>query len=288
MPTVGSGRYTYEMVEDWAKLPQGQSFDKVTSVAVDSRDRVYVFQRTDPPILVFGRDGNFLSSWGNGTITFGHGIHIGRDDYIYLTDRDDHVAVKFTLDGKPVQVLGARGQPSDTGCTEDAGTVPRAAGPFNMPTSMAPAPSGDLYVADGYRNSRVHRFSAGGALIHSWGSPGKRAPGEFHVPHCVWVNRQGTVYVCDRDNSRVQVFTADGEFVAQWTDLDRPTSLYMDAEETVYVSELAPRVGVWDKAGNLLACWESPVTHFLYGDSAGDLYLALPYDDTVVKYVRQR
>ena len=94
--------------------------------------------------------------------------------------------------------------------------------------------------------------------------------------------------MCDRDNSRVQVFTADGEFVAQWTDLDRPTSLYMDAEETVYVSELAPRVGVWDKAGNLLACWESPVTHFLYGDSAGDLYLALPYDDTVVKYVRQR
>ena len=138
MPTVGSGRYTYEMVEDWAKLPRGQSFDKVTSVAVDSRDRVYVFQRTDPPILVFGRDGNFLSSWGNGTITFGHGIHIGRDDYIYLTDRDDHVAVKFTLDGKPVQVLGARGQPSDTGCTEDAGTVPRAAGPFNMADQHGP------------------------------------------------------------------------------------------------------------------------------------------------------
>jgi len=77
---------------------------------VDSQDRVYVFHRKDPPIIVFDRDGNFLSSWGNGAILFAQGIYIGPDDIVYLTDRDDHVALKFTLDGRPLQILGTRGQ----------------------------------------------------------------------------------------------------------------------------------------------------------------------------------
>ena len=191
MTTVGTGQYTYEMIENWGNLPQGWTFGDVSAVAVDSQDRVYVFHRKDPPIIVFDREGNFISSWGNGSINFAHGLHIGPDDVIYLTDRDDHVALKFTLDGRVLMILGTRGQPSDTGCTEDSGTVLRAAEPFNKPAGMVRSPSGDLYVADGYRNSRVHRFSANGDLISSWGNPGKTAPNEFHVPHCLWVNRQG-------------------------------------------------------------------------------------------------
>ena len=287
MTTVGTGQYTYEMIENWGNLPQGWTFGDVSAVAVDSQDRVYVFHRKDPPIIVFDREGNFISSWGNGSINFAHGLHIGPDDVIYLTDRDDHVALKFTLDGRVLMILGTRGQPSDTGCTEDSGTVLRAAEPFNKPAGMVRSPSGDLYVADGYRNSRVHRFSANGDLISSWGNPGKTAPNEFHVPHCLWVNRQGVVYVCDRDNSRIQVFSATGDFMAQWTQMYRPTSIYMDANETVYISELAPRVSVWDKQGNLLARWQSPAGHWIYGDSRGDLYLAEPGTQRVTKYVKR-
>ena len=287
MAIVGTGRYRYEVIENWGNLPPGQRFGAVSAVAVDSQDRVYAFQRKDPPILVFDRDGNFLSSWGEGGINFAHGLYIGPDDVIYLTDRDDHVAMIFTLDGRPIQILGNRGQPSDTGCTEDGGTVLRAAGPFNKPAGLFRAPSGDLYVADGYRNCRVHRFSSGGALIASWGNPGKTAPNDFHLPHCLWVDSQGLVYVCDRENERIQVFTGSGEFVTQWTDMGRPTAIYMDAEETVYVSELTPRVSIWDKQGNLQARWDSPSPHWIYGDSRGDLYLAEPGRERITKYLKQ-
>lgn len=287
MNTVGTGKYTYEVVENWRKLPQGQAFKDVSAVAVDSQDKVYVFQRTDPPVLVFDTEGNFLSSWGNGALNFSHGIDIDTNDVVYLTDRDDHVAMTYTLDGRPLMILGTRGQHSDTGCTEDAGTVLRAAGPFNKPAGMVRAPSGDLYVADGYRNSRIHRFSADGSLKASWGNPGKTAPNEFHVPHCLWVDKEGIVYVCDRENSRVQVFTADGKFMAQWTDMHRPTAIYMDADETVYVTELAPCVSIWDKSGELIERLEAPQAHWLYGDSRGNLYLTGAGVPDVAKYVKQ-
>ena len=176
MATVGSGKYTYEVNENWGKLPEGMSFGEVSAAAVDSQDRVYVFQRKDPPILVFDRDGNFLDSWGDGSTNFAHGIFIGTDDLMYVTDRDDHVCLKYTLDGKPLQIIGERGVFSDTGCEVDSGKVLRAGGPFNKPSGMVNSPSGDLYVSDGYRNCRVHRFAADGSLIQSWGEPGKVAP----------------------------------------------------------------------------------------------------------------
>ena len=215
MTIVGSGNYRYELNETWAKLPSGWTFGQVSAVATDSQDRVYAFQRKDPPIIVFDHDGNYLSSWGSSAIADPHGLSI-IDDVIYLTDRNDHVALKYTLDGKPLMILGTRGQPSDTGATKDIELPPRSAGPFNKPTEMMVAPSGDLYVSDGYRNSRVHRFSSQGVLPDSWGKPGKQEPGEFHLPHSLWVDGQNNIYVCDRENSRIQVFTAAGRFIAQW------------------------------------------------------------------------
>ena len=115
MTTVGSGEYTYELIQDFPKLPEGQELGVVSSVATDSQGRVYAFQRQDPPVMVFDREGNYLNCWGIGAITDPHGINIV-DDIVYVTDRSDHVALKFTLDGKPLQVIGDRGVFSDTGC----------------------------------------------------------------------------------------------------------------------------------------------------------------------------
>ncbi len=292
MTTVGSGTYTYQLIQDWARLPQGQTFGVVSAVASDSQDRVYAFQRKDPPVLVFDREGTYLSCWGTSAIADPHGFYIA-NDIVYLTDRADSVVLTFTLDGKPLQIIGQRGVHSDTGCERAGDLVPRAAGPFNYPTELVPAPSGDLYVSDGYRNSRVHRFSGDGHLIASWGEPGKTEPNQFHLPHSILVDRDGRVYVCDRENSRIQVFSAEGEYLAMWTDIHRPTDISVDSEGLCYVSELAvsgsaPGVSVLDRQGRVLARWDSRSAHGLWVDSHGDIYLALTQDKSLDKYVRQR
>ena len=115
MTTVGSGKYTYILEENWAQLPEGMTMGNASAVATDSQDRVYVFQRKDPPVLIFGPGGNYLGSWGIRAIDEAHGIYI-QDDIAYITDRTDSVCVIFTLEGKPLQVIGDRGVHSDTGC----------------------------------------------------------------------------------------------------------------------------------------------------------------------------
>ena len=287
MTTVGSGSYAYELIENWATLPAGWTFGGVSAVATDSQDRVYAFQRKDPPVIVFDRNGTYLGSWGSSAFADPHGISIV-DDVIYVTDRNDHVALKFTLDGRPLMVVGERGKPSDTGATKDIELPPRSAGPFNKPTEMMVAPSGDLYVSDGYRNSRVHRFSSQGALIDSWGTPGKTEPGEFHLPHSLWVDRQGQVYVCDRENSRIQVFTGAGKFLSQWRDIMKHTDICFDKQEVAYVSEQRPSISVLEKNGKVLARFDSPSGHGLWVDSVGDVYLASVSGKSLTKYARKR
>ncbi len=291
MTTVGTGKYTYTLVQDWAKLPAGQSFGTVSAVATDSQDRVYVFQRAEPPVVVFDRDGSFLSSWGNGNFVSPHGLFIA-DDIIYLTDREGSVAMKYTLDGKPLQIIGTHGVYSDTGTEETGTVVPRSAGPFNYLTEMVPAPSGDLYISDGYRNARVHRFSAAGVLISSWGEPGKGGPNEFHLPHSLMVGQDGRIYLCDRENSRIQVFSQDGEYIAMWTDMNRPLDISQDNEGIFYISERAengtpPQISVLDGEGNVLARWPSRSAHGSWVDAHGDIYLALTAEQSVDKYIRQ-
>jgi DNA-binding beta-propeller fold protein YncE len=292
MTTVGSGSFTYRLIQDWAKLPPGETFGVVSAVATDSRDNVYVYQRKDPPVVVFDRDGNYLRCWGIGAITDPHGFYIA-NDIVYLTDRQDSVVLTFTLDGKPLQVIGKRGVHSDTGCERPGDLVPRAAGPFNYPTELVPAPSGDLYVSDGYRNARVHRFTAEGQLVQSWGEPGKTAPNQFHLPHSILAGADGRIYVCDRENSRIQIFSADGRYLAMWTDIHRPTDIAVDRDGLFYVSELehegtGPRISILDRDGKVLARWASRSAHGLWVDSRGDIYLALTRDKSVDKYVRQR
>ncbi len=308
MTTVGTGKYKYKLIPDWAKLPDGETFGTVSTVATDSQDRVYVLQRKDPPILIFDRLGNYLSSWGNGAFASPHGMSIS-DDIVYATDRDDSVCLKFTLEGRPLQIFGRRGVHSDTGCERPATLVPRAAGPFNYPTEMVCSPSGDIFVSDGYRNSRVHRFSSEGRLIASWGEPGKTGPNQFHLPHSIFVDPDGQVYVCDRENCRIQIFTPEGRYVTMWNVGHRPEDIAVDPDGVLYVNTgghppqfrqsanheagSPPQVIALNSAGVELARWDHRLsTHGLWVDSRGDIYLAISgiveggYP-TVDKYVRQ-
>jgi len=280
MTTAGEGDYKYEVVENWGKVPSGWEVGVVTGVVVDSQDRVYVCQqKRDPPVMVFDREGNFLHSWGTEFINEPHTMFINDDDLIFLADRGDHVALKLTTDGRQLLELGNRGQPSDTGCFEDEAEVPRAAGPFNRPTRVSPSPSGDLYISDGYRNSRVHRFSGQGELISSWGEPGTTAPGEFFSPHCLWVDGDGHIYVCDRKNNRIQIFSPQGDFLRQWTNVQLPTDLHIGADGVFYLAERESNeiqfslLTLRDDQGNVMARWSTPRSHQVWPDAHGDIYL---------------
>jgi DNA-binding beta-propeller fold protein YncE len=290
MTTVGSGKYSYRLVRDWAKLPEGQTFGQTSAIATDSQDRVYVFQRKDPPVVIFDREGNFQGSWGDGNFVSPHGFFIA-DDIVFLTDREGSVAMRYTLDGKPLQILGTHGVHSDTGGEVPGEVVPRSAGPFNYPTEIVPGASGDLYVSDGYRNARVHRFSRDGSLISSWGEPGKGGPNQFHLPHSLVVGQDGRVYLCDRENSRIQVFSADGQYITMWTDMQRPLDISQDKEGMFYISERPEddkpaQISVLDNEGKVLARWPSRSAHGSWVDAHGDIYLALGAEKSVDKYVR--
>lgn len=238
---LGNNRIEYEVIEGWEQLPEGWSFIEVAGVATDSQDRVYAFNRGEHPMIVFDRDGKFLNAWGEGVFTNPHGIFIGPDDTIYCADNFDHTVRIFRPDGTLTKTLGEKDKPADTGFEAWTTPVKRAAGPFNMVTNVALSPAGEMYIADGYGNARVHRFSAEGDLLSSWGEPGS-GPGQFKLPHAIAVDRRGRVYVADRENSRIQVFTGEGEYVTEWTHVSRPDDLYIDKDENLFVAELGFKV----------------------------------------------
>jgi len=240
---MGSGDFNYEVLLDWAKLPEGWSFLEVVDVAVDSQDKVFVFCRGKHPLIVFDREGNFLYSWGEGQFQRPHGITISPDGSLYCVDDGNHVVRKYTPDGKLLLTLGTPGQASPF----------QEGRPFNRPTKVALDPkTGDLYVTDGYGNSRVHKYSPEGKHLFSWGQPGSD-PGEFNLVHSVGTDKEGYVYVADRENHRVQIFNSRGKYLAQWNNLHRPCGLHIagNGELLCYIGELAPALEINEKYPNL-------------------------------------
>jgi DNA-binding beta-propeller fold protein YncE len=297
---VGSGKYTYEVLEDWARLPEGWAMP-AAAVAVDSQDRVFCYNRTpDHPIIVFSPDGDFLFAWGDGLFAFPHAIRIDDNDHLWLVDRDYGQIMQFTSAGELLRTIGTRGFRSDTGVDPSDSSsaawkkVTHGGDPFNLPTDVAFAPTGEMFITDGYGNARVHKFAADGTHLFSWGEPGT-GPGQFNLPHGVWVDRQGRVLVCDRENDRVQVFSQAGEFLSVWpTQLIGPAMFYVDNEDTMYIPEHnGGLVSVLTPEGERLAQWGDPAyrsCHGIAGDSHGNLYVVQPVKGKrgrqIVKYVR--
>ena len=216
MATVGNGAYSYEPVENWAKIPPGWSFKEIGGVGVDRNDNVFVFNRGEHPMIVFDREGKFLRSFGEGLFPRAHGVFMAPDDTVWLTDDGDHTVRQCTLEGKVLLTLGISGKPAPYMSGE----------PFHRCTHTAMSPQGDIYVSDGYGNSRVHKYAPNGKLLFSWGGPGTD-PGEFNIAHNITCDADGWVYVADRENHRVQVFDGNGKYETQWNNLHRPCGLFM-------------------------------------------------------------
>ena len=284
----GAGEYTYQVQEGWGQLPAGWKWGWIAAVACDSQDRVYVYSRSEHPMVVFDREGRFLTSWGEGILPYAHGLFIDNDDNLYCTEYDGHCMRKFSSSGELLMTLGTPGQ-----------AAVQEGDPFRRPTDAAVAPGGEVYVSDGYVNARVHKYSPDGRLLLSWGEHGK-GPGQFDVSHCVRVDKGNRVWVCDRENNRIQIFDSNGQFLQEWTELSHPDALYLDpSDDVIYIAHLTQQVSIYTLDGERIAGWgggrasDAPGEflggpHGIWVDSHRDLYVSeVQADGRLHKYIRQ-
>lgn len=282
----GIGDFRYEYVEGWGQLPEGVTFHECPGVAVDAQDQVYVLTRGQHPILVFDREGNYLRSFGQGYFSDRtHGLYIAPDSSLWVADDGIHTIQQFTTAGEQLLEIGNRNAPADKWSGE----------PFNRPTSAAILPrTGDVYVSDGYGNSRIHVYTGAGEYKFSWGRPGIDA-GHFIRPHNIAIDAAEQVYVVDREAHRIQLFDPQGHFITMWNNIHRPDAMVLWGEH-IYVGELngmagvddAPglghRVSIYDLKGKLVCRFgadaegEGPghfiAPHGIAVDSRGDIYVA--------------
>ena len=233
----------FRTVENWFKLPAGRMWGSTSAVDID-RDgtSIWVAERCganscagkmDPPILKFDQSGTLVKSFGGGMFVFPHGIAVDKDGNVWVTDgqgRDGkgHQVFKFSPDGKVLMTLGKAGVAGDGPDT------------FNQPDDVAIAPNGDIFVSDGHTpamgNARVMKFTKDGKFIKQWGKHGS-GPGEFEVPHALAFDSRGRLFVGDRANNRIQIFDQDGNFIDQWKQFSRPSGVYIDNHDVIYVTD---------------------------------------------------
>jgi DNA-binding beta-propeller fold protein YncE len=243
MVQYGSDAFLYAEVSGWAQLPDGWELGEVVDIAVDNQDRVYIFSRGKHPVMVFAPDGRFIKSWGEGLFTRPHGISIDSNGDLYCVDDDGHWIGHFTSEGQLLSSLGKR----------NLGAAAQSGNPFNKPTKVAFDPdTDDLYIADGYGNARIHKFSRGGQHLFSWGEYGTDS-GQFNLPHSVCTDSEGRVYVADRENHRVQIFDHQGNYLTQWNNMHRPCGLYI-ADDLAYIGQLLTSLSVNADYPNIGAC----------------------------------
>lgn len=300
----------YKLVEGWPALPAGRTWGAVAGVDVDRNGTVWVFERCGgqscadsklDPILAYDQTGKLIRSFGAGMFVFPHGLGLDRDGNVYVTDAEGkngkgHVMVKFSPEGKVLMTLG---KPGVAGAGADE---------FNRPSDVAVAANGDIYVADGHAgdsNARIVKFAKDGKFIKTWGKKGS-APGDLSEPHSIAIDAQGRVFVADRgDNNRVQIFDADGNFVAEWKHLGRPSGVYVDGTDNLYVADTLPqgkreegkRDGIWvasAKDGKVIAFLPdigltknaSDTPEGVAADAKGNVYAAQTNSRNVRKYTK--
>jgi hypothetical protein len=301
---LGFGDYQYELVENWPKRPIGGA---VADVAVDSEGRVYAGVRNPKPdgsvgtsrsgtghVAVLDREGNEIGNWGN-VFVAPHGVWVGPNDEIFLIDAGGHTVSQHAPTGEVLLTLGTKGQKGAPG------------EPFNLPTHAVLAPNGDIVISDGYGQNRIHRFTARGEHILSFGSgdvvfgvqgagPPSTGPGEFNVPHDVVVDRDSRIIVMDRENNRWQIFDLDGTFLSMNPAVNHPNKGVWDKDGLLHVGGGAG-VEIWKTDGTLLGSWGergSEPGQFMRGsihgawlDGEGSFYTAeAGFNNRLQKFVR--
>jgi sugar lactone lactonase YvrE len=232
----------YRAVEGWVKLPDERKWGQTISIDVDPDGKsIWVFERCGgttcdgsdiAPILKIDESGKVVKSFGAGMFIFPHGLHLDRDGNVWVTDGrgkggKGHQVFKLSPDGKVLMTLGKAGVTGDGPDT------------FNSPSDVLVAPNGDILVADGHgsdTNARIVKFTKDGTFVKAWGKKGA-GPGEFNVPHRLAMDSSGRLFVADRANSRVQIFDQDGKLLAGWKQFGRPSGVFIDKNDIIYVAD---------------------------------------------------
>ena len=213
--------------------PRGQDvWNLPRSVAVDGKGSILIFRASQPPVLIFNRAGELQKTWGDGLFPDGHSIDFDNEGFLWLTDRKDQMVYKYTMDGRQVMTLGKKGVAGNNSSTDA----------FNLPTDVAIARNGDIFVSDGDNNSRVVHFSKDGKFIKIIGGTKGSQPGQFDHPHALAIDSKGRLLVLDQQmeahNARVQVLDQNGTFLEQWKLGGRqPTGIAIAADDTVYIAD---------------------------------------------------
>ena len=236
----------YRAIDNFLQLPAGRTMGSTSSIDFDRDGNIWIADRCGAnscagsdlaPVMKFDKSGKFLTSFGAGMFIFPHYLKVDNDGNIWIVDgqgRDGkgQQVFKFSPEGKVLLTLGKAGQGGD------------ALDQFNQPSAVAIGRNGDIFVADGHTgnstNARMMKFTKDGKFIKTWGKKGT-GPGDFDCPHALAIDSQGRLFVADRGNSRIQIFTQDGEFLAQWKQFSRPSGIFIDKHDVLYVSDSESR-----------------------------------------------
>jgi DNA-binding beta-propeller fold protein YncE len=194
----------------------------------------------------YDEQGKFVRSIGDGLWDHPHGLRIDTDDNIWTTDDGNHLVLKLNPAGRVLLVLGRKDWGGE------------ATWLFNKPTDVAFAKNGDIFVTDGYGNSRVVKFDRDGNFIKTWGKYGT-GPGEFDLPHSIVVDQEDRVYVGDRENARIEIFDADGNFLKEWKGIGYPYGLFITPDQHIWMVDGAyDRIVELDQNGKILGAMGEP------------------------------
>ena len=316
----------YRVVDGWAKLPNGRTMGAVGGVAIDpDGEHIWAVIRCDAtaperfgnecldsdldPVIKFDTDGNVAESFGGGLFIWPHGIFVDEDGNVWVTDgvseartppgTRGHQVIKFSPTGEVLMTLGTPGKP---GLGRNS---------FNAPADVVIGDNGNIFVADGHgneTNNRVVKFSSDGTFIKSWGQTGY-GPGEFRTLHAIAIDSRGRIFVGDRSNNRVQIFDQDGNFISQWTQFGRPSGIFFDEHDRIYVADSEsddvqnPGWEMGIRIGDSLTGWVDEFILYPWGDPRstagngaefvavdrhGNMYGGEPSPRKLQKYVRVR
>jgi DNA-binding beta-propeller fold protein YncE len=257
----------YEVVSGFFQLPPGENFVEAAGVAVNSHGHIYVFHRGKHALMEFDETGKFLRSIADDLFVSAHMVRVDSDDNIWTTDIGSHVVLKLNPEGRVLLAFGRMRIPGDD------------TGHFNQPTDVAFDSGGNIYITDGYGNSRVLKFDKSGVLVGGWGMKGSR-PGQFDLPHTIAVDGD-RVYVGDRDNERIQIFDTNGRFLSEWKHVGHPFGLFVTPDHLIYECDaIAGKILKMDRDGKILGSFELPPTgrhldgHEICVGKDGSIFLA--------------
>jgi hypothetical protein len=257
-PIVGSGEHVYEVIHDWGELPPEIQYGNTHGVCEDSQGRIYVHHTVNKDsqshnaMVVFDGEGKFVAAWGPEFIGGAHGLHIhmeGREEFLYLCDKERAIVVKVTLKGEQVWTIGYPDQ-SDA-YQPDADGLKRK----YSPTNLAIAPNGDIYVGDGYGSSYINQYDHKGEYIRTFGGIGNEA-GKLSCPHGIIVDTRGDkepiLLVADRGNNRIQRFTLEGKHIDFIEGTIMPCHFGYSKNGDMVVPDLAARVTLMDRDNRVI------------------------------------